>query len=519
MEFILVPHHVTDTTATIWVGVQNENGNDRARRNALSLELHDGAQTTTVELDSSGWETWKSYSPGDEARYAWQDRLLDRVLSFLKRPPVIETLDYRRVTVGALKPRTSYSLTLRVDGRAPAGSEKYLREARVTTLPATLPGQGEKPFTVLLGSCFYKPNDEEGMVGKTFRHLPENRRPDIKVLCGDQVYLDNPWYETTLRYNGGNLRRGLFRATLFRKYIDNWKQVERDEAGFRQLLKDGANYFCSDDHEYWNNAPNFGGIGFINTLSKAQRSWWRGAARELFETFQSAQPLARFDVAMPSEASPRRLSFCVADTRINRSIGRERFMEDEDLRAVARWIEGLEGPGVLVVGQPMLIGEDSAGKPLREDLNRTLWSALDRNLADYDQYEELVAYVKASAHSVVVMSGDVHFGRVACVRRSAGSREADFVEIIASPMQLVTVKNKLLQRATRSFGIYRPPPTHEFAITESRQIAPEHNHLVTVEFSSAEEGTVEMTAWSWPVLEPEEEARPNPVPVFEAVLS
>jgi hypothetical protein len=517
MEFILVPHRVTDTTATIWVGVVYEN--DGERRKAVSLELDEGARARTVELDDSGWKTWKSYNPGDEARYPWQDRLLDWALSVFKRTAVVETLEYRRVLLGDLEPGTSYSLRLRVDGRAPEGSEKHLREARVTTLPATLPGQGEKPFTALLGSCFYKPNDEEGMVGKTFRHLPENRRPDIKVLCGDQVYLDNPWYETTLRYNGGNLRRGLFRATLFRKYMDNWKQVVRGEAGFRQLLRDGANYFCSDDHEFWNNAPNFGGIGFINTLSKAQRCWWLGAARELFEAIQSPKPLTCFDVAMPSEASPRCLSFCIADTRINRSIGRERFMDDDDLKAVGRWIRELRGPGVLVVGQPLLTGETDAKQSLREDPNRTLWSALDRNLADYDQYRELVDYVKASAHSIVVLSGDVHFGRVACVRREAGSKEADFVEIIASPMQLVTVKNKLLQWAIRSFGKYKAPPTHEFAITESRPIAPQQNHFVTVEFSSAGGGTVDMRVWSWPVPESEEELLPNQNPVFEATLS
>jgi hypothetical protein len=513
MQFILVPHQVTDTTATIWVGAVHEKEDVRqenVRQRTVSIERDDGSEKGVTELDASKWKRWQSYSPGDEKDYHFLDRILDRIL-VIKPPAVIETLDYQRVDLEALKPRTSYSLKLRVDDQPAVGKERHLREARVTTLPSTLPGKGEKPFTVLLGSCFYKPEDEDGMVGKTYHHLPENRRPDIKVLCGDQVYLDNPWWETTLKYNGGNLRRGLFRAGFFQKYLDNWTQVEDEDAGFRQLLKDGANYFCSDDHEFWNNAPNFGGVGFINTLSQGQRHWWRTAARELFETFQSSDHLIRFDVG--------HLSFCIADTRINRSIGRERFMNEEDMSAVRQWIEGLRGPGVLVVGQPVLTGETSVRKSLGAEPNRTLWSALDRNLADYAQYEELVGYIKVSAHSIAVLSGDVHFGRVACIRPKPGLPDVEFVEVIASPMQLVLVKSRLLQGATKLFGSYREPPTHHFAITESQQLAPQQNHFATVEFSSADGGKVDMAVWSWPIPESREEPSANPDCVFEAVLS
>nr|MBA2713129.1 hypothetical protein [Rubrobacteraceae bacterium] len=367
MAYMLVPHQVTDTTATIWVGVADEN--EHGRQQVMGIEVDDGTETRTVALDASGWDTWKSYSQGDDAHYARLDRLLDRVLEVLKRPQIIRTLDYKRITLDNLRPRTSYSLTLHIEGQAATTSEMHLREARVTTLPAALPDQGQKAFTVLLGSCFYGPNDEEGMVGRTYYHLPKDRRPDIKILCGDQVYLDNPWLDTSLRYNGGNVRRGLFRAGFFQKYLDNWTQVRGEDAGFRQLLKDGANYFCSDDHEFWNNAPNFGGIGFINTLHSEQRDWWRKQARALFEIFQSPDPLIPFNVGQ--------LSFRIADTRINRSITPERFMNDEDLSAVGRWIEGLSGPGVLVVGQPVLTEENSYGKALKADWNRTLWSALD----------------------------------------------------------------------------------------------------------------------------------------------
>ncbi len=194
-------------------------------------------------------------------------------------------------------------------------------------------------------------------------------------------------------------------------------------------------------------------------------------------------------------------------------------MKDKDLKAVGRWMEGLQGPGVLVVGQPVLIGEASGPRPLVSEPNRTLWSALDRNLADYAQYEELLGYIKASAHSIVVLSGDVHFGRVACVRPQPDLPDAEFVEVIASPMQLVKVKSRLLQRATKEFGSYRAAPTHHLAITENQQLAPGHNHFATVEFSLAREGKVDMAVWSWPIPESTENLSANPDCVFEAVLS
>jgi hypothetical protein len=508
MQFILVPHQVTDTTATIWVGAIDVE--EDVRQSSVSIEVDDGSENSITELDASRWKRWQSYSPGDEDSYQFLDRFLDWILA-IKPSPIIKTLDFQRLDLDALNPRTSYSLKLRVDDQPAVDPDRQLREARVTTLPAKLPNKGEKPFTVFLGSCFYKPEDEEGMVGKTYHSLPEERRPDIKVLCGDQVYLDNPWWETTLKYNGGNLRRGLFRAMLFQKYIDNWTQIEGEDAGFRQLLKDGANYFCSDDHEFWNNAPNFGGVGFINTLSPGQRKWWLGEARRLFRAFQSPSPLLSVEVPP--------LSFRIVDTRIYRDTKGRCFMKDKDLRAVGRWIEGLRGPGVLVVGQPVLIGEARGPRSLVADLNRTFWSALDRNLADYGQYEELVGYIKASAHSIVVLSGDVHFGRIACVRPQPDLPDAEFVEVIASPMQLVKVKSRLLQRATKAFGSYKAAPTHHLAITENQQLAPEHSHFATVEFSQAREGKVELAVWSWPIPESTDNISPNPDCVFEAVLS
>ncbi|HEX2183165.1 MAG TPA: hypothetical protein VHH10_12855 [Rubrobacteraceae bacterium] len=498
MPFLVVPHQVSDTAATVWVGALDEK---EVRRRHVRLEVEGGGERG--EVDVSGWETWESFSPQDPKSYPVVDRLL-HLATVLKAPPVRRTLDYRRVEVGSLRPRTPYALRLRVDDQTAIGAERFLREGRVTTLPATLPAGDEKPFTLLLGSCFYGPQDRGGLVGGTYHYLPEDQRPDVKVLSGDQVYLDNPWRETTLKWYRANQRPGLFRAMLFDKYVANWTQVGGEDAGFRRLLADGANYFCSDDHEFWNNAPNFGGVGLFNTLTSGQREWWFAEATRLFRAFQSPSPLLTFEVPP--------LSFCVADTRINRDTKGRRFMREEDLKAVGRWIEELRGPGVLVIGQPLLVEGNSPIGTLLKDPKKAVLSYVDRDLPHYAQYEELVGYIRSSEHSVVILTGDVHFGRVARGGLRPGSR-AELVEVISSPMQAV-----LGDKDNELFGTYKEAPSDHFPIAESREVMPWANHFSTVRFSAGEDGRVSMEVLAWPILRPGEEVAPRREKVFERAL-
>jgi hypothetical protein len=188
-------------------------------------------------------------------------------------------------------------------------------------------------------------------------------------------------------------------------------------------------------------------------------------------------------------------------------------MRDEDLKAVGRWIEGLRGPGVLVVGQPVLVEEKSTiGSLLKKGLTKAILTYVDRDLSHYAQYGELIDHIKSSEHSVVVLTGDVHFGRVARGELKPGSG-TEFVEVISSPMQAVLGdKNEPL------FGSYREAPTDHFPITESREILHERNHFATVGFSSAEDGRVHMEVRAWPILRPGEGAPPNCDTVFERRL-
>ncbi len=177
MPFLVVPNEVYANDATIWVAGINEN--------------FDPA-TSILE-----------YGPNQKALHpGWRD---------------FGTIDgknrirYQRVPLNDLSPRQSYSLGLRVGGELKA-------DGSITTLPDRLPVAGERPLTVLLGSCYYGREDKAGAVGQTYTQLPHEARPDVKFLCGDQVYLDNPPQDFLNPFNG----KSWLQARSFKTYVDTW---------------------------------------------------------------------------------------------------------------------------------------------------------------------------------------------------------------------------------------------------------------------------------------------------------
>jgi hypothetical protein len=73
MSFLLVPHQVSDTAATIWVGALDE---EDVRQRSVRLGFEGGGEGREVELDASGWETWESFQAEDPKSYPVPDRLL-----------------------------------------------------------------------------------------------------------------------------------------------------------------------------------------------------------------------------------------------------------------------------------------------------------------------------------------------------------------------------------------------------------------------------------------------------------
>ena len=310
------------------------------------------------------------------------------------------------ITVRDLEPGRRYELTSHGGSRA-----------RISTLPSSLPEEGGRPFTVLLGSCFHQGNDQEGQYGRAVKLLPEEQKPDLKILSGDQVYLDIPIFTVK------RAKEKLLAKDFMEKYLRSWTQRGSLGEGFLSVLETGGTFFTADDHEFWNNYPNWTTLIPLSWTKSGRRTWQR-VSRTLYGDFQSDDPAQtgrcrRFDVG--------ELSFFIADTRYFREEGNQRFMKDCDMYQLGVWVRGLEGPGILVVGQPIFDGPSGWFSSRFED----------RSLADYEQYQELVKILHESTHSIVLMTGDVHYGRVVSVSLNIRPEPIKIIEVISSPTSLV----------------------------------------------------------------------------------
>ena len=330
MSHLLIPGPATTTSATLWAAAIDE------RDEAAALEV------VTATGRRVGLGSWDGHVEGGKRRVA-----------------------FRRVQITGLPERSRQRVELRRTGSIDA-----VASATLGTLPVALPGPEQRPFTVLLGSCFAQKRDGAGNVGRTFSLLPADLRPDLKLLCGDQVYLDAPsFWGLFAGFSEGALKRRLLDA-----YLSAWTQ----EPGFHSLLAEGPNVFSADDHDFWNNSPN-GSITAPATLVEGNRDMWLREATKLYRAFQRP--------AMPRviELSLKDLSICVADARANRTPTNERFMNVTDLDDIARWAGGLRNPGCLVLGQ--LLFARKAG---------TFSKHMDLGLPDFDQYGGLLEALSGS---------------------------------------------------------------------------------------------------------------------------
>jgi len=89
------------------------------------------------------------------------------------------------------------------------------------------------------------------------------------------------------------------------------------------------------------------------------------------------------------------------------------------------WLKALKGPGVLVMSQPILM-------PRVNQLD----SNKERTLVDFEQYVPLVKAMAKCGHDVVLLCGDVHWGRVA--RAPIGDTGHYLYEIVSSPLSLIS---------------------------------------------------------------------------------
>lgn len=388
MSFLVVPKEARSHWADVWLATDQDPPPANARL------FHPGGALDV----GAGWQAW--HRAGEGIR-----------------------LHHQQVRLTGLAPRTDASLELRVAGNPVA-------TARLSTLPDRLPGRGA-PLTFFLGSCYCWAKDGDSRVDSAYRRVPTTHRPDFKILCGDQIYLDAPWPHFLRNTHD----EGEMREIFLERYWTTWGGVP-GRPGLAAVLADGANFFSPDDHELWNNAPNRASV-VRDSWRQSGRDRWRQVAGELYDLFQTPKALTRFDVPP--------LSFCLVDTRMDRDADEVRFMTDTHLQQLVTWIERLSSPGVLVLGQPIFA-----------DTHGIAGHFADWGLADYRQYEALVAALHQATHSVLVLTGDVHYRRVAA---SPPPPNHEILEVISSPLTLVDGK---------AGGAWKRPPERFPARTVAR---------------------------------------------------
>lgn len=317
---------------------------------------------------------------------------------------------YKSFTFKGLRPGRMYRAYFerwRVDVKA----WEILRSASIRTLPKRLPlsASRAKPFTIALGSCYW-PDQDGGRVGTAYRGLydhPADPRdsPDLTFLTGDQVYLDV----------GFDLRSWVpkeVRRRIARDYARHWQ-------GLSDVLTRGATYMLPDDHEWYNGFPDPDPRNpYLWALQDVKvRKAWEQTARQGIVNVQQCPVVEIMEF-------PGDLSICFADLRSYREPKHGGLMNPKDLKRVLAWANGLTTPGVLVSPQPLIVTRNPH----------------EANLLNYtEDYCRLLAAMGSTGHDIVVMSGDVHYGRVVSVK--LGVRGATLHEVISSPLSNLTYLN------------------------------------------------------------------------------
>lgn len=485
MTAFVIPYETHQTTTRVWVAWWS-----RLTQNmALSLRVED-PQERVVARPSLGPVS----SIGLEGHIGNDDEAVCL---------------YQVAEIQGLRPATSYRLIVTSRfGQVAVGT--------VETLPERLPDNSagtdaNRPFTILFGSCYYEPDDPNREITAAYLRLLSTRwRPHLKILAGDQVYLDQP-APLLGRMSSSELRRW-----MIAKYRRTWVALQ-------QMLQFGPNYLTSDDHEFWNDYPERPVRWVWPELHRSlqYRRDWSNEAVAHHRAIQQGANVTQLDIG-------NELSIFIADTRINRERDSVHFMTAEDFERLANWIRDLQQPGVLVLGQPLLtsavgrIGENpahyaglvtgSAGVNVTASVIAR--SIADHNLPHFQQFDDLVAMLRNRClHDLIILGGDVHFGRIA--RFSYKWKDIEpvyFHEVVSSGMTVLpSAKNRFQIRSDYRGAVRWFPPNSQYnALTHTqveylRAIPPQEadplgseNHFMTLSFARHPSGSgliVGIRAW------------------------
>lgn len=274
----------------------------------------------------------------------------------------------------------------------------------IRPLPARLT-DAQAGLSFVLASCTYY---WEPYVNMLAWRLPRayglGPAPSFSLFVGDNVYLDIPKPRE---------QRPQDAVGRYLKYFLS----ERYAAGRAQL----PSFTTYDDHEFWNDYPNRE-LPVSLWLTHDDSKVFGAAAHACLDLFQrSINPAAIVPGGRAYRIDIPPLSFFVADTRSDRKDAQT--MSEADLRALEAWVAGLQGPGMLVLGQPLWIAPKNTAAAI---------ATADHNIPFYKaQYNRICAALERSAWDVMVLSGDVHYSRLL---RIAVPGNRIIPEVVSSPL-------------------------------------------------------------------------------------
>ncbi|HKU36788.1 MAG TPA: alkaline phosphatase D family protein, partial [Polyangiales bacterium] len=297
-----------------------------------------------------------------------------------------------RVVARGLQASTRYRVT--------AGTAFGSRSIAVTTLPRALPPQG---MTMAVATCYYSGYRRDKVLADALSVARWDQLPALHLWAGDNLYMDVPGFPSANQPVHQTLAR----------YLSYF--LESDYADVRALAPTLTTY---DDHEYWNNFPQ--AVPWLPRSADPHWAGYRDAAIEGMRVFQNqlnpeTGGLGYYKVRVPP------LEIFVLDTRSFRSrlhLGPQRLLAPGALAALKDWALNLNGPGVLVLGQPLWIQPGD-------------WR--DLNLPAYEQdYAAIWQALRTAPYDMLVVSGDVHHSRV--LKIAFGGAPNRFVyEFVTSP--------------------------------------------------------------------------------------
>jgi hypothetical protein len=335
-----------------------------------------------------------------------------------------------------LDPETIHRVQVRV------GDADYSEVLQARTLPAKL---GDEPFRVLLASCFAYETDRTGLASQLVTSL--RPQPDLTFLVGDQVYLDQPVFESFTGDEATLAQR--FEA----KYLANWAIPAGAPTGYARILDAAPSASIPDDHEFWNNFPQIS-AAVPATIRRNVRESWKNAALAMYGAFQRNDSTTKSEII---DIDP--LSFFLMDNRTSRSETNTSTMSAQTLTDFDEWTRRVAGSQAI----PVLITGPSIFQDKRSDF---AGDALDNNLANYDDFIEIMSRLQLMARSgnpVLLLTGDVHYARIlqadlklTQLTRPGGS----MYEVISSPTSLVNMpfRDQWSDAARRVGDILRRKP-------------------------------------------------------------